>query len=373
MPSADILVVGPRTRPESVEIFNKHRGMGMRQTIHEYDDKTRQTRVLKPSEVKYRPTTADLTQGTRKNARGEALGADSHPGDLSTVPRVKDEAAHIHKKNQGTLSGIYKTYNDNVFGRGAEREGRGTFTDNRPKTNQKWEEEYSNNRPAKNETMKGPIVTDPSYKKHPVHSAGAPRVKSEAEKTYTHGITGSLGKILAESYDAARRKNMQMAQRRTGQQVKCRNFKNKNIRGVSQVETHAKMRKNQIDENNDKNHFNRISNDPHNLWRNSKYSNVSSRFKKMYISPHKIENDENQLNAPREVATQITTEEANSQTGADGAFTIIVERPNTAGARISSNASKNPGPKNFIAINARKQTTLGKSKHQKNSKSLRYK
>merc|ERR1711923_433988 len=70
--------------------------------------------------------------------------------------------------------------------------------------------------------------------------------------------------------------------------------------------------------------------------------------------------------APREVATQITTEEANSQTGADGAFTIIVERPNTAGAKIDSgNPQKTPSPKNFIALNARKQTKLGKAKHEK--------
>jgi len=362
--TADVLVIGPRSRPESVGIFNKHRGMGMRQTIHEYDDKTRQTRSLKPSEMKYRPTTADITQGTRKNAQGEILGADSHPEDLSTVPRVKDEAAHIHKKNQGTLSGIYATYNENVFGKGAAREGRGIYTDNRPKSAQKWEQEYSNNRPAKNETMKGPIATDPSYKKHPPQSAGPPRVKSEANETYKNGINGSLGKILAESYDAARRKNMQMAQRRAGQQVKCQNFRNKNIRRVGQIENHSKMRRDQLNDNQEKNHFNRISNDPHNLWRSTKYKNVSSRVKKMYIQ-RPNEYDQNDLNAPREVATQITTEEVNSQTGADGAFTIIVERPNTAGARIPTAGVSNNQPKNFVAINARKQTQLGKARHEK--------
>merc|ERR1712226_957695 len=99
----------------------------MAQNLHDYDEKTHQTRQLTFAEKQYRPTTADVVMGRRKNKSGEDLGADLHPGDLSCVPRVKPEAEMIHRKNRGTLSEIYASYNENVFGRGSQKDGQGGY------------------------------------------------------------------------------------------------------------------------------------------------------------------------------------------------------------------------------------------------------
>ena len=63
--------------------------------------------------------------------------------------------------------------------------------------------------------IKGPISTDPVYERYPDPVAEPARVKPEAENTAKHGVNGTLGKILLDSYDAARRRNMNNTTKKT--------------------------------------------------------------------------------------------------------------------------------------------------------------
>merc|ERR1711972_88072 len=106
---ADILVVGrpvtagPRTRPEAVEIADKHVGRQMAQNLHDYNNKAFARRSYNESAVKARPTTASLVTG------------GGGPAGDQPAPRVKPQAEKIYQKNRGTLTQIYADYSDNIY------------------------------------------------------------------------------------------------------------------------------------------------------------------------------------------------------------------------------------------------------------------
>ena len=357
---ADILIVAPRTRPEAVPIYNKHQGQDMSRTLHDYENKTRQTRNLTLAEQEYRPNTADVVLGVRRNKLGEDLGESSHPEDLSIVPRVKPEAVSIQKKNMGTLSEIYASYNDNVFGSRAANREPGQFTDNRPATAVKASEAANKNsgkykRQNSNTVLKGPVPTDPIYSNYNPDVPNPARIKgNQALETYSQGVNGSLGKILAESYENARRKNMNLSLKKTGQQVKMKNFKAKNVLKIKNLEMETVAKRNQ----------NEMANkgvEAKDLWRSSQYNGIESKvaLKLSQTYPGTPSFTQEVIiptpNAPRSVGTQITQTDGDNVN--DGNFTIIVERPKSARPA--------PKTKNFIARNATIQNKIGQQRHQK--------
>jgi len=319
---------GPRTRPEAVSIAQKHAGRGMATNLGCYTDTMLAQRRYNKEEVAKRPSTAQLVLG--------GGNTNGHPMALSVAPRVKPEAEDIHQKNRGTLTQIYAGYNDTVFQHRNEAVSR-------PKT-----------APSKRETMKGPIGSDPVYQKYPDPVAEPPRVKPEAESTAKLGVNGTLGKILLESYDAARKRNMQRSMKQSSHKVK--DFNKSNMRLIRKTQ----RRREQIEANQPQTVPVKA------LWRAKEYQSVPSRIK---TGLKKVEDVRQKAPRDQSSETQILNLEVGSQCEVatqtkidDDGITIVVERQPR-----QSKASPRPSVStpDFIKKNRGIAVSLGAQKRSK--------
>merc|ERR1712127_836985 len=283
---ADVLVVGrpvtagPRTRPEAIEIADKHVGRQMAQNLHDYNKKSCATRNFNTRELKNRPSTAQLVSG----------GGMS----ISIAPRVKPEAESIHKKNRGTLTQIYAEYNS-VINKNTDL----TRTDPNKQTQNR----------KQNDAMKGPIMTDPTYTKYVNSPPPQPRVKSEAENTAKLGVNGSLGRILLESYDQARMRNMESTAKKPGNRV--RNHAAANKRRIREVQARREDMEGQ-----------KVEPTPVKaLWRSKTYDSIPGRIQTGLKKVEDVRQEAPRNDQGLEVGTQTKV--------TDNELTIVVERPQT--------------------------------------------
>lgn len=322
---ADVLVVGrpatagPRTRPEAIEIANKHVGRQMAQNLHDYNNKSCATRNFNTRELRNRPSTAQLVSGGGNSG--------DHPLSLSVAPRVKPEAESIYKKNRGTLTQIYAEYNS-------------VISKNKDLTRTDPDKQIQNRK--QNDAMKGPIMTDPTYKNYITSPPPQPRIKSEAENTAKLGVNGSIGRILLESYDQARMRNMESSVKKSGNRV--RNHTAANKRRIREVQARREVIEGQ-----------KVEPTPVKaLWRSKTYDSIPGRIR---TGLKKVEDVRQEAPRNEEVGLEVGTQTKIS----DNELTIVVERPQ----KCETPRKPTPRTTDFIHKNRNNMSKIGANRRSK--------
>lgn len=272
----------------------KHNGFPMAENLMDYRENANNTRNFDENVMKNRPKTADIVTGQIEEEQ------------VPKAMRVKPEASDIYNKNRGTLSEIYGNYNKNVFG---TRNSVGL--------------DANPSKPTKN----GPIIIDPTYTSYSPRRQDPARVKPEAKDVADHGINGTLGRILQESYDAARRRNIRNAQK-DGNRVK--NFIGRNVGKVKKYEAQQKQR---LEESI------KVETPAKELWRSKAYGHVKNKV----LTRPRTADPEAARGSMKDVGVQ-------SQIDENGNMKIIVEHDNKK-------------PVDIIARNRRAAIEHGKRKN----------
>ena len=186
-------VPATRTRPEASANAARHSGLDMTSLFQH----------------RPRPSTAPSKSPSRRYS-GPLPGFDNEivGTSLSTVPRIKPEGSEIARKSQGQMGSILAQNKPRPQVQIASK------TEPRPKT-----------APA----LDGPIVHNQSGSV----SSTPPRVKPEAADTAALGTTGLVGKLFADSMDAARRKNIENSLK---DRIKPKNHIQQNIMRMKKIQ-----------------------------------------------------------------------------------------------------------------------------------------
>lgn len=243
-------VPATRTRPEASANAARHSGLDMTSLFQH----------------RPRPSTAPSKSPSRRYS-GPLPGFDNEivGTSLSTVPRIKPEGSEIARKSQGQMGSILAQNKPRPQVQIASK------TDPRPKT-----------APA----FDGPIVHNKSVSV----TSTPPRVKPEAADTAALGTTGLVGKLFADSMDAARRKNIENSLK---DRIKPKNHIQQNI-----------MRMKKIQKDSREKHKATSPVPIKALWRSEKYENVESR-----VASHSTWQKKPTPKAPRPNTAPIQTSE----------------------------------------------------------------
>jgi len=215
-----------RIRPEAAGYAAKHKGAGMSAVM---------------TRTNYRPQSAP-TQMSRKSLDPvPGFSAEFVATSLSTVPRVKPEAAENARRAGGNMASVLSQTppRPQIVVQSVDLKPRPKVT-----------------------PPSGPIAHDPRQANVAIVQ---PRIKPEAERTATLGHQGLVGKIFSESFDQARRKNIENSMKEI---PKPKNHIHANVNRMRQIQKQAREREKQ-----------KKSPVPVKaLWRSEKYSSVESRF-----------------------------------------------------------------------------------------------
>jgi len=192
-----------------------------------------------------------------------------------------------------------------------------------------------------NDAMKGPIMTDPTYTKYVNSPPPQPRVKSEAENTAKLGVNGSLGRILLESYDQARMRNMESTAKKSGNRV--RNHTAANKRRIREVQARREDMEGQ-----------KVEPTPVKaLWRSKTYDSIPGRIQTGLKKVEDLRQEAPRNEQGLEVGTQTKV--------TDNELTIVVERPQTC------QTPRRPTPRttDFIHKNRNSMSKIGANRRSK--------
>jgi len=195
-----------RIRPEASKIAARHSGFDMNSVFNHSIRPSTAPHPVSKQNRKY--------SGPLPGFENEIVGTS-----LSTVPRVKPEASEIARKSQGQIGSILKSVNP------------------RPQVQTR----SNQGRPQTAPPLKGPIISNQDKTITP--PPPPPRVKSEAADTAALGTTGLIGKLFAESMDAARRKNIENSLK---EQNKPKNHIQINIQRMKKIQKESREKRNVV-------------------------------------------------------------------------------------------------------------------------------
>ena len=194
-----------RIRPEAVGFAAKHAGSGMSAVM---------------TRVNYRPQSAPAAANRKSVGPIPGYSNETVATMLATVPRVKPEAMANAQRATGSMA--------NVMAQVPPRPHVTSYSiDAKPR--------------PKTAAPTGPIVHDGTAKNIAIV---APRVKPEAAKIANISHQGMVGKIFCESYENARRANLEQSMKNENI-PKAKNHLQANVTRMRQIQKQAREREKQ--------------------------------------------------------------------------------------------------------------------------------